>query len=185
MANETIFACTGLPVRLHHRRLERDVTQRDKMYTISNLRDQPHLAEAATDRIWSAWWREKDYPIGHVRELVDQNLYSNGLPLALVAHEGNVFIGTVSVIENDMDERPEYSPWVAALWVEPANRKSGIGSALVRAATEAAFEQGVSSVFLCASVEISPFYKRLGCTEVEQNVLGMNVLAFKRSALNC
>ncbi|MBZ9606108.1 GNAT family N-acetyltransferase [Phyllobacterium chamaecytisi] len=59
---------------------------------------------------------------------------------------------------------------MAALWVEPANRKSGIGSALVRAAIEAAFEQGVSTIFLCASVEISPFYERVGWTVVEQDI---------------
>ncbi|TXR50906.1 GNAT family N-acetyltransferase [Phyllobacterium endophyticum] len=151
------------------------------MYTISNLRDQLHFTEATTERIWNEWWREKNYQIGQVRELVDQSLHSDGVPLVLVAHEGNVFIGTVSVIENDMDERPQYSPWVAALWVEPAKRKSGIGSALVRAATEAAFEQGVSSILVCASVEISPFYERLGWSIVEQDVLGLNVLALKLS----
>lgn len=50
---------------------------------------------------------------------------NDGIPFCLVAEEGGVYIGSVLVIENDLDARPDYTPWIAALWVEPHARKRG------------------------------------------------------------
>ncbi|MEI9926215.1 MAG: GNAT family N-acetyltransferase [Bradyrhizobium sp.] len=61
-----------------------------------------------------------------------ENLTDTPIPLALVAHDGDAFLGTASVIPSDLAERPQLTPWIAAVWVEPQARRHGTGSALVK-----------------------------------------------------
>ncbi|WP_432284899.1 GNAT family N-acetyltransferase [Aminobacter sp. BA135] len=144
-------------------------------YIISDLRHQPRFKATVAHRIWQAWWIGQDVPLSYIEGRVEEDLTSNRIPFALVAHRSKVFLGTASVIAHDMDERPQYSPWVALVWVDPEHRGSGVGSALVRAAGDAAFKLGHSPVYLCATPEKSSFYRRLGWEAIEDGVSGMNV----------
>ena len=83
-------------------------------FLISNLRDRPHFRTEVADRIWRAWWRDKGTALDHIAGRVEENLRSPGIPFALVAHRDDEFLGTASVISDDMEERPQYAPWVAA-----------------------------------------------------------------------
>jgi len=108
-------------------------------FLISNLRDRPHFRTEVADRIWRAWWRDKGTALDHIAGRVEENLRSPGIPFALVAHRDDEFLGTASVISDDMEERPQYAPWVAAVWVDADHRRYGVGPALVAAAADAAF----------------------------------------------
>lgn len=152
-----------------------------KTYSISDLRDRPQFAADVADRIWKAWWRADGHELAYIRGLVDENFVSSGIPLALVAHDGGVFLGTASVIESDMEARPQYAPWVAAVWVDEAHRKSGIGAALVRAAAEAGFAKGIDTIYLCAKPAVSTFYEQMGWQRLEEGVEGLNIFAMKRA----
>ncbi len=151
-----------------------------KTYSISDLRDRPAFAAEVADRIWNAWWRADGHELAFIRELVDENFASTGLPRALVAHDGETFLGTAHLIDNDLEARPQYSPWVAAVWVDEAHRKSGIGAALVLAAAEAGFAQGFDTVYLCAKPAMSAFYEGLGWRPIEQNVDDLDVFSLSR-----
>jgi GNAT superfamily N-acetyltransferase len=92
------------------------------------------------------------------------------IPLALVAHDGGTFLGTASVIASDLDERPELTPWVAAVWVEERARGHGIGAALVNGATQACFKLGFPRAYLCARARMTGFYEGLGWKLIERRV---------------
>ncbi|WP_318854340.1 GNAT family N-acetyltransferase (plasmid) [Sinorhizobium meliloti] len=47
------------------------------------------------------------------------------------------------MIENDLDDRPQYTPWIAALWVEPDMRRRGIAAKLMEAARKRASARGM------------------------------------------
>jgi len=102
----------------------------------------------------------------------------------LVAHEGDAFIGTASLIACDEDTRPQYTPWVAAVWVEPEHRCRGIGAALVDRATELAFEAGAGRVYLLSGLHRRTFYEGLGwsCLEALPPERAMLVLTRDRSS---
>jgi GNAT superfamily N-acetyltransferase len=99
--------------------------------------------------------------------LVQESFGIGPIPTALVAHEGDTFIGTASVIACDEDTRPQYTPWVAALWVEPEHRRQGIGAALVDKAAELAFQAGAGRVYLLSGPHRRSFYERLGWSVLE------------------
>lgn len=149
---------------------------------ISDLRAQPAFAEAVADRIWRAWWEPQGTPRDAIVGLVHDSLSARALPLALVAHQDGVFIGTASVIASDLAERPDLTPWVAAVWVEPVFRRRGVAAALVGRAADAAFGLGVPTVYLCARPALADFYGRLGWGLIEQGVGPRGLSVFTRQA---
>ncbi|MGQ0681452.1 GNAT family N-acetyltransferase, partial [Bradyrhizobium sp.] len=92
------------------------------------------------------------------------------IPFALVAHDGGRFLGTSSVIASDLAERPQLTPWVAAVWVEENARRHGVGGALVNRATEDCLALGEKRVYLCARAHMAGFYQGLGWTTIERGV---------------
>jgi len=93
-----------------------------------------------------------------------------------VAHEGDRFIGTVSIIARDEETRPQYTPWVAALWVEPEYRRQGIGAALADRAAAFAFGAGAPRIYLLAGPHRRAFYEGLSWSVVEATDDGMFIL---------
>jgi GNAT superfamily N-acetyltransferase len=137
---------------------------------ITDLRHVPHFFSSVADRIWRAWWEPNGLPLADVEAALRTRQGVAPFPFTLVAYEGVEFLGTASAVANDLIDRPQYSPWLAALWVEAEHRKTGIGTALVDWTTRTMFDQGRSSVYICARQELTPFYQRLGCNLIEKNV---------------
>jgi GNAT superfamily N-acetyltransferase len=111
--------------------------------------------------------------------LMQESLGPGPVPTTLVAHDGDLFLGTVSVIACDEGGRPHYTPWIAALWVEPEYRRRGIGAALVDKAFGVALAAGTLRVYLLARAHRRPFYEKLGWSVLEADVPeeGMFMLA--------
>jgi len=150
--------------------------------TICDLRLCPKFFDIVADRIWQAWWKPHDHPLGYIRERLAESVNPEPIPLALVAHDRGKFLGTASVIACDLDERPHLTPWVAAVWVEPPARRHGVGAALVDHAAQACFAFGIERAYLCARSERTGFYQRLGWTLVEQDVGASHLDVFIRDA---
>lgn len=138
--------------------------------TVSDLRDRPDFAPVVADRVWRAWWQPKGVPLDVLEGLVAENLTPEPIPFALIAHHGDTFCGTASVIASDLEEHPELGPWIAALWIDPAFRNQGHGRTLVETAAVLAFKTGVETLYLCALPALRQFYEGLGWTLVETGV---------------
>lgn len=153
-------------------------------FLISDLRARPEFCCTVADRIWNAWWRDEGCALDDILLRVKENFVSETIPFALVAHADDRFLGTASVIASDMEERPHYTPWVAAVWVEADHRNRGIGAALVRAAADAAFRRGVESIYLCSLESKAGFYMNLGWRRIEQDVGGLDIFTLSRGQMS-
>jgi GNAT superfamily N-acetyltransferase len=151
-------------------------------FTISDLRRQPQFFDMVADRIWQAWWQPNGFPRDYIASGLTENMADTPIPFALVAHDGERFLGTSSVIASDLEERPQLTPWVAAVWVEEDARKHGVGGALVNHATADCFALGENRVYLCARARIAGFYERLGWTMIERGVGPHELDVFYREA---
>ena len=122
------------------------------------------------------------HPLEILTDLVRMSLGESPIPSCFVAHRGGQFMGTVSVIACDEETRPQYWPWIAALWVEPEQRRQGIGAALVEKASAFAFDAGAECAYLLAGSRRRAFYEKLGWSVLEENVPtgGMFILARER-----
>jgi len=97
------------------------------------------------------------------------------IPLTVVAVAEGELLGSASLIEHDMDDRPELSPWLAGVFVAPSHRRQGIGAALVRRIVNEAEELRIPKFYLY-TVNSTSFYADLGWSEMEQtSYRGKNV----------
>ena len=139
-------------------------------FEISNLNVCPEFQSIVADRIWNAWWRPHGHLFQVVMDFFDELPEARSIPFCLAAHDEGHYVGSVLGLVSDLEDRPELSPWIGALWVEPEFRKQGVAAALVRAALDELFALGHEVAFLCATTEKRGMYERLGWNLIEADV---------------
>jgi GNAT superfamily N-acetyltransferase len=139
-------------------------------FSISDLRQRPDFFDTISSRVWHAWWKEHGYPLEYIAGRLREHLDAKPVPFALVAHDGPIFKGSTLVIESDMDDRPQYSPWVAAVWVDAEYREQGVGTALIDHAAKTAFAAGIGRVYLGATRMKRDFYLKRSWIQIEEEV---------------
>ena len=88
-----------------------------------------------------------------------------GLEETFVLLEGGRPVGTASFVREDMEARPDLTPWIASVFVEPAARGRGHASMLVQHVEAFARAAGVPSLWLYTP-DAEAFYLRLGWERV-------------------
>lgn len=89
------------------------------------------------------------------------------IPTTVVAHAGGVLLGSASLVESDMDTRPDLTPWLASVFVAPEHRRRGIGSVLVERVVDEARALGFVTLHLF-TMDQEPLYAGLGWSVLER-----------------
>ena len=90
-----------------------------------------------------------------------------GVPVTFVAVEGETLLGSASLVVDDLETRPELTPWLASVFVAPEHRGRGVASALVRRVVEEARSSGIDRLYLWTTDQ-ERLYARLGWAPVER-----------------
>jgi GNAT superfamily N-acetyltransferase len=151
------------------------------MFRISDFRDCQHYGSIVADRVWNAWWKSAGQPLSAVEFHMTEMANDAPLPTALVAQDDEGYVGSAFVIRCDLEERARYSPWIAAVWVDPSKRRNGAGSALVIEAAKTARLLGYPEAYICCLQRLESFYEAIGFTLIERNV-GAHSLSVLRIA---
>jgi len=132
---------------------------------IRAIEDAPALAPIVGTWIEHEWRR---LPIHkYLRAVASRRPWRFPLPRTLVAVSrltDNV-IGTVSLLKDDMETRPDLNPWIGCLFVLPEWRHRGLGAALVGEGEKLARRMHLPRLYLFAAKETA-LYWRLGWTEI-------------------
>lgn len=139
-------------------------------FQISDLRQEPAFFDTVADRIWQAWWKPHGHSFEQIAKGLGETMTGERIPFAIVAHAGDEFLGSTLGIASDMEARPQYSPWVAAVWVEPQHRLKEVGRSLVGHAAQTLFARGFARIYLCSSPKRLNFYTRQGWVPIEADV---------------
>jgi predicted N-acetyltransferase YhbS len=146
---------------------------------IVDLCERSHDIGIVASWIYREFWSDKDgFSPVHFERLLSKACDPSAIPIALVATVGGTPAGTVSLIENDDEQRPYLRPWLAALYVAPEYRSQGIGSSLVNALRARADKLGESEIFLGTDNPI--FYQRLGAVFFEAPRSGFFIMKLQR-----
>jgi N-acetylglutamate synthase-like GNAT family acetyltransferase len=70
------------------------------------------------------------------------------------------------LIHREMDTHPQFTPWLAGVFVALAHRRCGVGSALAKHVVREAAVRGYSTVYLFTP-SAQDFFSRLGWSIVE------------------
>ena len=99
--------------------------------------------------------------------------YNDKFPIRLVAMEGDICVGTVSFVGNDLKCR-DYTPWLSSLYVDEAYRCHKIGEQLVDRVKELAKGFGYNELFLRTEFA-SDYYRKRGWQYIESCVDEFNL----------
>ncbi len=134
---------------------------------IELLADRPEFIPTLAEWHFSEWayLRPGDSVANRVRLLHERSGRCE-LPITFVASDGSELLGSAMLIHHEMDTRPDYTPWLAGVFVAPAHRRRGIGRALAEHVIGEAARHGFPTVYLFTP-SAEDFFSRLGWSIVE------------------
>ncbi|NQV96434.1 MAG: GNAT family N-acetyltransferase [Acidimicrobiaceae bacterium] len=134
----------------------------------------PQHWQQAAEWAYAAWHHE--FPDDTVHTYLDQYALaaSNSGRLleihgAITAQDELLAIGTL-VDDDDLPGATEPGPWLAAVYVTPNARQSGIGSTIVQHIVDRSCELGYSSLFLYTENQ-QDWYREKGWVRVRETLL--------------
>jgi len=95
------------------------------------------------------------------------HLQTDGIPSTFVACDGAQLLGSASLVFHDLDIRPQYTPWLASVYVDPAQRSRGVGRALVQRVMQAARDLNIPTLYLF-TLDREAYYASLGWETIER-----------------
>lgn len=131
------------------------------------LTARPDLAPLVARWIWEGFWQEQGAMKAEADAFVSSAATATGMPQAFVLLLGGTPAGTASLVADDLGARPDLTPWLASVWVEPWARGQGHAGALVRAVEDAAREAGVGTLWLYTR-RAERTYQRAGWVTLER-----------------
>ena len=147
---------------------------------IAAVSDRPDLAPLVAAWRVAAWFQ---HPGGCTVEEMTRLILAPpaGPEETFVLFDGNEPAGTAALIRSDLEARPDLTPWLAGLWVQPAFRRRGHATALVRRVEAFAATASVPALWLYTSTA-EALYARLGWERVGlEQERGHEVVVMRRA----
>lgn len=134
---------------------------------IDTLSNHPEQLEVVATMIHTEFVQKKKgtAPYEKVKTFLDKKP-SEPYPMTFVALYDVTCIGTVSLFENDLNERLAYTPWLASLFVEKVYRNQGIAQQLINQLIVYAKSRQITTIYLKTENALA-YYIKLGWTLIE------------------
>src|SRR4051812_1036504 len=101
-------------------------------FTVVDIRDAPEHARSIAAWVHHAWWANTDTTVDDISRWVSACTTSGGFPGILIAVAERTAIGSVFLHRTEAEDRPLFTPYLGALYVEPSWRGRSVGRTLVR-----------------------------------------------------
>jgi len=137
---------------------------------VKQLSECPEHLLAVGTWIYEEWWKKPNNSSEVVLRLLRTHTEKDRVPFTVVALANGNPVGSCCVIENDCVHRPQYSPWVAAVYVRPEFRGREVASKLLQEAAKIAARVPVEGLYIDCHVKTVPVYEKSGWTIFEREV---------------
>lgn len=135
--------------------------------TFAYLTDHPEFFPIVAQWNWDEWHALlSERSAAEFETWLRENVQRGAIPTTLLAFEETAVVGTVSVMDFDLELSNDLSPWLASLYVVPSHRGKGLGRRLVRAAIDEATRLGFRTLYLYTPGQ-ETFYAALGWKPVK------------------
>jgi GNAT superfamily N-acetyltransferase len=129
---------------------------------INFLADRPADIEVLVSPMFEYWQRVlTDDTLEARRGRLHGHLNRTHLPIAWVAHDQGVVLGTAALRGADLPGYEHLTPWLGGVFVLPEHQRQGIGTALCRHVESCAAQMGHAQLYLF-TMDQQSLYKRLG-----------------------
>ena len=137
---------------------------------LKQLSECPEHLETVGRWIYHQWWSKRCDSPEIVFTWLRTHKKLDAVPYSVVALADIEPVGSCCVIENDCIHRPQYLPWVAAVYVKPEFRRRGIASMILQKAASVAARAGVKCLFIDCLAVTAPVYEKSGWAIHEREV---------------
>ncbi len=149
---------------------------------LKQLSECPEHLLAVGTWISEEWWKRPNNTSEVVLRLLRSHTAKDRVPFTVVALAAGKPVGSCCVIENDCVHRPQYAPWVAAVYVKPELRGQGVASALLQEAAIIAGRVPVPGLYIDCHVKTAPVYEKSGWSILEREVGDRDSVVMFRSS---
>jgi GNAT superfamily N-acetyltransferase len=92
--------------------------------------ERPELVPTVAGWVWAEFRRGHGYTLEQTLASVSVTVTARDLPQTYILLADGRPVGTASLAEKDLEERPELTPWLAGVFVEPESRGRGYAGRL-------------------------------------------------------
>jgi len=150
---------------------------------VAFLKEHPHflpLVARWCAAEWPSYYDQGSYQAAFEYHLT--TLQTDSVPCGFVASEGGKLMGTISLLEEDMSIRPQYTPWLGCLYVDPAyrDRHGTVAKELTAFAEQHAFKLNIGDLYAWSHT-LANHMKHIGWEEIERvNFLGGEAVILRK-----
>jgi GNAT superfamily N-acetyltransferase len=132
-------------------------------FTVVTLASRRDLLPVVAQWIHDEWWQNEPNGLQILTELLQAHREPERIPATFIALVDGIPVGSACLIERDIETEawPELKPWVAAVYVQPAYRRQGLGATLLNTITVFAARIGQSDLYLTTEGK-EEWYQGLG-----------------------
>jgi GNAT superfamily N-acetyltransferase len=131
------------------------------------LRHRPDFVPIVARWAHEEFWVHAGKTLEETQRLFTPVPRSTWLPRTFVLLQGETPVGMVSIVEHDLERRPDLAPWLAALVVDRAARGRGHSRRLVRFIEDFARDNDIETLWLF-TWSAEGLYAKLGWDAVER-----------------
>ena len=124
---------------------ERGAAERLEIATVAK---RPDLLPVIADWLWQEWWKTRGRSRDETHALYAECTATRGPPQTLILLADDVPIGTATLARNDLDVRPNLTPWLAGVFMIPERRGRGYVYHLLAAFDEACRAASIKTAWL-------------------------------------
>src|SRR5438045_9134209 len=130
---------------------------------LKQLSECPEHLDSVGRWIYEEWWSKRCDSPEVVVNWLRSHTKLDSVPYSVIALAEGEPVGSCCVIENDCIHRPQYAPWVAAVYLMPEFRRRGIASMILREAASLAARAGVICLFTDCLAVTAPVFEMNDC----------------------
>jgi GNAT superfamily N-acetyltransferase len=150
-------------------------------YVIEYLADRPEFLPVLAGWHHGEWGRLHPGDTAEKRAVrMEEHMGKRQIPTTFLALADGKPVGSASLVDYDMEDREDLTPWLASVYVVPEYRRRGVGSALVKRVLEEARVLGVETLYLF-TWDRERLYARLGWSVLERVIYkGENIVIMSK-----
>jgi GNAT superfamily N-acetyltransferase len=150
--------------------------------SIVSTSERPDLVPLVARWLWDAFWRRDGYSFESTLKAVEESVPAQPMPRTFILLVEDEPVGTASLVADDLDERPDLTPWLAGMFVVSHARGQGYAARLIAAVEEECRKGSISTLWLYTNTA-ERLYARVGWKTVETILHGGKPFALMRRDL--
>jgi GNAT superfamily N-acetyltransferase len=156
---------------------------RNPKHLVVSTAERPDLAPVVASWLWGEFWRARGSSLEETLAAVRTSVTAQRMPRTFVLLIDGKPLGTASLAAQDLETRPDLTPWLAGVFVEPAARGQGLIAHLISAVEAECRGMSIPTLWLYTRSAES-VYRRAGWRNVETFALGAKSYALMRRDLD-